>query len=237
MNACWWAELILGYFIPTSVLRAWHKCQFSPIKIAGHLFHERFTFFRYSIFFVVLLDSIFEKPRGLVPQNTFWIFENCDKLNFILRTLKRSLAWLKCSHYVNFVRSNTLSPFSGKFFCLPHSTSNALEKYRYRNKQSEILDADKRKTEIKHQPISEWGGTRPAPDIKAVTTIPNEPAGTCWFIASSNQCKIGLGDSNYVVQNSLKGGALQHSYGQYLYFLLSCFLAVLDIFQNSRCYS
>ena len=149
-------------------------------------------------FFVVLLDSIFEKPRGLVPQNTFWIFENCDKLNFILRTLKRSLAWLKCSHYVNFVRSNTLSPFSGKFFCLPHSTSNALEKYRYRNKQSEILDADKRKTEIKHQPISEWGGTRPAPDIKAVTTIPNDPAGTCWFIASSNQCKIGLGDSNYV---------------------------------------
>ena len=36
------------------------------------------------------------------------LLNNCDKLNFILRTLKRSLARLKCSYYVNSVRSNTL---------------------------------------------------------------------------------------------------------------------------------
>ena len=43
-----------------------------------------------------------------------------------------------------------------------------MEKYRYRNKGDEIRDADKRKMEIKHQPTSEWGGVRAAPDIKKV---------------------------------------------------------------------
>ena len=40
-------------------------------------------------------------------------------------------------------RDNT--PFSGRFFCIPHSTENALEKYRYRKKADEIKDAESRK--------------------------------------------------------------------------------------------
>ena len=36
-------------------------------------------------------------------------------------------------------------PFSGKFFCIPHSTENALEKYRYKHKLDELKHAEKRK--------------------------------------------------------------------------------------------
>ena len=35
--------------------------------------------------------------------------------------------------------------FAGKFFCIPHSTENALEKYRYKHKLDEIKNAGKRK--------------------------------------------------------------------------------------------
>ena len=37
------------------------------------------------------------------------------------------------------------TPFSGKFFCIPHSTENALEKYRYKHKLDELKHAEKRK--------------------------------------------------------------------------------------------
>ena len=40
------------------------------------------------------------------------------------------------------------TPFAGKFFCIPHSTENALEKYRYKNKQDEIKHGGKRKVVI-----------------------------------------------------------------------------------------
>ena len=87
-------------------------------------FSWKIHLFSVFYFFVVLLDSIFEKPRGLVPQNTFWIFENCDKLNFILRTLKRSLAWLKCSYYVNLSALTPFRHFQVNFsaFPTPHPT-------------------------------------------------------------------------------------------------------------------
>ena len=36
--------------------------------------------------------------------------------------------------------------FAGKFFCIPHSTENALEKYKFRRKDDELKDlADRRK--------------------------------------------------------------------------------------------
>ena len=36
--------------------------------------------------------------------------------------------------------------FAGRFFCIPHSTENALEKYRFRRKDDELRDrADRRK--------------------------------------------------------------------------------------------
>ena len=47
--------------------------------------------------------------------------------------------------------------FSGKFFCIPHSTENAMEKYRYRKKADEIKDAEKRKySELLHRTNQEW---------------------------------------------------------------------------------
>ena len=52
-------------------------------------------------------------------------------------------------------RDNT--PFSGRFFCIPHSTENALEKYRYRKKADEIKDAESRKyNELLHRTTQEW---------------------------------------------------------------------------------
>jgi hypothetical protein len=38
--------------------------------------------------------------------------------------------------------------FAGKFFCIPHSTENALEKYRYRRKEDEIRDVENRHREL-----------------------------------------------------------------------------------------
>jgi hypothetical protein len=38
--------------------------------------------------------------------------------------------------------------FAGKFFCIPHSTENALEKYRYKHKLDEIKHAGKRKVNM-----------------------------------------------------------------------------------------
>ena len=38
--------------------------------------------------------------------------------------------------------------FAGKFFCIPHSTENALEKYRFRNKRDEIQANEDKKKEL-----------------------------------------------------------------------------------------
>ena len=47
--------------------------------------------------------------------------------------------------------------FSGKFFCIPHSTENAMEKYRYRKKADEIKDAENRKySELLHRTNQDW---------------------------------------------------------------------------------
>lgn len=47
--------------------------------------------------------------------------------------------------------------FSQKFFCIPHSTENALEKYRYRKKADELKDAENRKySELLHRTNQEW---------------------------------------------------------------------------------
>ena len=47
--------------------------------------------------------------------------------------------------------------FSQKFFCIPHSTENALEKYRYRKKADELKDAENRKyAELLHRTNQEW---------------------------------------------------------------------------------
>ena len=82
------------------------------------------------------------------------------------------------------------TPFSGKFFCIPHSTENALEKYRYKHKLDELKHAEKRKVsqiieniisikkrlqgpffkirfckslqdELRHHAVNEWGGGGP----------------------------------------------------------------------------
>jgi hypothetical protein len=49
--------------------------------------------------------------------------------------------------------------FSGKFFCIPHSTENSLEKYRYRRKADEIRDAELRQKELIHRTTNDWKGT------------------------------------------------------------------------------
>jgi hypothetical protein len=68
----------------------------------------------------------------------------CDYCNILLRS----------GSYV-YHRDGT--PFSGKFFCIPHSTENALEKYRYRKKADEIKDAQRRQQEqLIHKPNQEW---------------------------------------------------------------------------------
>lgn len=47
--------------------------------------------------------------------------------------------------------------FPGKFFCLPHSTNYALEKYRYKCKTEEIKDSENRQKELgKARVASEW---------------------------------------------------------------------------------
>ena len=38
--------------------------------------------------------------------------------------------------------------FAGKFFCIPHSTENALEKYRYKNKVDEIQANENKRREL-----------------------------------------------------------------------------------------
>ena len=38
--------------------------------------------------------------------------------------------------------------FAGKFFCIPHSTANALEKYRFRNKTDELAATETRRKEL-----------------------------------------------------------------------------------------
>merc|ERR550532_3128435 len=38
--------------------------------------------------------------------------------------------------------------FASKFFCIPHSTANALEKYRFRNKTDEIAATETRRKEL-----------------------------------------------------------------------------------------
>ena len=51
-----------------------------------------------------------------------------------------------------------------KFFCIPHSTDNSLEKYRYRKKEDEIRDADARQRELASTEVtSEWGGKSERP--------------------------------------------------------------------------
>ena len=60
---------------------------------------------------------------------------------------------LRLGSYV-YHRDNT--PFSGRFFCIPHSTENALEKYRYRKKADEIKDAENRKHALFHVTNQEW---------------------------------------------------------------------------------
>ena len=51
----------------------------------------------------------------------------CDYCNILLRL-------------GSYVYHRDYTTFSGKFFCIPHSTENALEKYRYRKKADEIKD-------------------------------------------------------------------------------------------------
>ena len=69
----------------------------------------------------------------------------CDYCNILLRL----------GSYVYHRDDGT--PFSGKFFCIPHSTENALEKYRYRKKADEIKDAENRKySELLHQTTQDW---------------------------------------------------------------------------------
>ncbi len=47
--------------------------------------------------------------------------------------------------------------FSGKFFCLPHSTDHSLEKYRYRRKEDELREADDRKKDLRSEKVNhEW---------------------------------------------------------------------------------
>ena len=71
----------------------------------------------------------------------------CDYCNILLRL----------GSYVYHRDDGT--PFSGKFFCIPHSTENALEKYRYRKKADEIKDAENRKySELLHQTQTDWAG-------------------------------------------------------------------------------
>ena len=50
---------------------------------------------------------------------------------------------------------------SGKFFCIPHSTENSLEKYRYRRKADEIRDAEMRQKELTHRTTNDWKGSGP----------------------------------------------------------------------------
>lgn len=46
--------------------------------------------------------------------------------------------------------------FAGKFFCIPHSTENALEKYRFRRKDDELKDrADRRKQLLRRMTADE----------------------------------------------------------------------------------
>ena len=59
--------------------------------------------------------------------------------------------------------SNTLPIFAGKFFCIPHSTENSLEKYRYRRKADEIRDAEQRQRELIHRPTNDWRASTSAP--------------------------------------------------------------------------
>jgi hypothetical protein len=46
--------------------------------------------------------------------------------------------------------------FLGKFFCVPHSTENSLEKYRYRRKADEIRDTETRQRELMHKATNDW---------------------------------------------------------------------------------
>ena len=65
---------------------------------------------------------------------------------------------LRLGSYV-YHRDNT--PFSGRFFCIPHSTENALEKYRYRKKADEIKDAENRKyNELLHRTNQDWASPK-----------------------------------------------------------------------------
>ena len=46
--------------------------------------------------------------------------------------------------------------FAGRFFCIPHSTENALEKYRFRRKDDELKDrADRRKQLLRRMTAGE----------------------------------------------------------------------------------
>ena len=69
----------------------------------------------------------------------------CDYCNILLRL----------GSYVYHRDDGT--PFSQKFFCIPHSTENALEKYRYKKKADEIKDAENRKySELIHRTQTDW---------------------------------------------------------------------------------
>jgi hypothetical protein len=58
----------------------------------------------------------------------------------------------------------------GKFFCIPHSTECALEKYRYRRKADEILDTENRRQKLRSlEPSNEWNEQRPLDHIKGLS--------------------------------------------------------------------
>ena len=72
----------------------------------------------------------------------------CDYCNILLRL-------------GSYVYHRDYTTFSGKFFCIPHSTENALEKYRYRKKADEIKDAQNRKySELLHRTNQDWGAPK-----------------------------------------------------------------------------
>merc|ERR1719422_1769577 len=94
------------------------------------------------------------KPKAGKSDNCFF----CNKKVYVVERMSAEgkffhRACFRCDYCNILLRLGSYvyhreGRFAGKFFCIPHSTENALEKYRFRNKRDEIQANEDKKKEL-----------------------------------------------------------------------------------------
>ena len=95
---------------------------------------EIFSFSHYSFYQVYVVERMSAEGK-FFHRSCF----RCDYCNILLRWIPGILPYLfilncRLGSYVYHREGR----FAGKFFCIPHSTETALEKYKYKKKIDEI---------------------------------------------------------------------------------------------------